>query len=91
MNKELTPFANKVCPKNCIADCKECELVEKKLKAIEVIKKYKYFVLTICAIERYIIEEKMSWEDYCKIFPIEERDIESKEDYELLTEVFGNE
>ena len=38
MNKELTPFANKVCPKNCIANCKECELVEKKLKALELVK-----------------------------------------------------
>lgn len=38
MNKELETFGNKVCPKNCIANCEECEFVAKKLKALNSIK-----------------------------------------------------
>lgn len=31
-------MSNKICPKNCLGNCKECELDEKKDKAIEIIK-----------------------------------------------------
>ena len=31
-------MSNKVCPHNCVADCSECELEEKKLKALDVIR-----------------------------------------------------
>lgn len=40
---------NKVCPHNCVANCNECELDEKKLKALEIIKNKKVDV-------SYIIE-----------------------------------
>lgn len=47
MNKDLTSFGNKVCPKNCTADCNDCETVanifrdaKKNKKALEIIKKF---------------------------------------------------
>lgn len=30
-------MSNKVCPKNCLGNCKECELAENKLKAFDII------------------------------------------------------
>lgn len=33
-------MSNKVCPNNCLGDCRECKLDEKKLKAFEILKPY---------------------------------------------------
>lgn len=41
-------MSNKVCPKNCLGNCKECELDEKKLKAFDIIsKRFGSFILTV--------------------------------------------
>lgn len=80
MNKELTPFANKVCPKNCIGDCFECDLVEKKLKALEIIKEKGVDVIWV--LETKNVEE---YNDSLCIYS----DL-TKEQYDFLKEVLSN-
>ena len=55
---------NKACPKNCLGNCKECELDEKKLKAFEIIKDKNVDVhwVKICENSKEYNEEKNIWE-----------------------------
>ena len=62
-----------------------CEIVEKELKALEIIKRD--LVMVACEFYRYVVEEHATWEEYCQVFPEEERHIKNKEEYELLREV----
>lgn len=65
---------------------KKQEQDKKKVKALEIIKRSP--VMVICEIYKCAIELKMSYEEYCEMFPDEEdRSIKSKEEYDLLTEV----
>lgn len=89
MSKELKAFGNKVCPKNCIGDCRECERVEKSLKALEIIKKKNILLSEIKDCTDY--NDYLMWYNICKQ-DLEENEylvskLLTKEEFELLKEV----
>ena len=83
-------MSNKVCPCNCVANCSECELEEKKLKALEIIKDKN--------VDTILIKTSKNYDDYCSDFAIKVLSLKdekllgngegiNEEEYDLLKEV----
>lgn len=77
-------MSNKVCPYNCVADCSECELEEKKLKTLEILKDE--FEINFNDKEQTINFQSVEY-PYPHIRFSLTREIKDKDKYNLLKEV----
>ncbi len=81
-------FENKICPKNCNADCNECEKIIKERKALEIIRTKKGLNLDYLKTcenveqynETYLIERTLV-ERYAPLYHL------TQEEFDLLKEV----